>query len=105
MLGRLKAVRAGQFVVNVKFDVSGNNEFRPSDVSVLSWAEAHEPDGTGSAAGGIGGGGGVSTAKVEGGQSSGGAFMDSLDGSKPWRTSVSTAFVRVSGHAFQVCVT
>lgn len=113
VLGRLKAVRAGQFVVNVKFDVSGNNVFRPCDVSVLSWAEAHEPDATGGAAGGIGGGVGgggggcVSMVKVEGGQGGGGgggAFMDSLDGSKPWRTSVNTAFVRVSGHAFQVCV-
>ena len=105
VLGRLKAVRAGQFVVNVKFDVAGHNEFRPCDVSVLSWAEAHEPDGTGSASGGIGGGGvgGGGVAKVEGGQA-GGGFMDSLDGSKPWRTSVNTAFVRVSGHAFQVCI-
>lgn len=106
VLVRLKAVRAGQFVVFVQFDVPGN-EFRPRDVSVLSWGEAEESfadnarstPGNGNATWGV---------KTEGGQgvggTGGGSFVDAMHGSKPLRTSQHTAFTRVSVHAFQVRV-
>lgn len=103
VLYRLKAVRAGQFVAYIQFDVAGN-EFRPCDVSVLSWSEAGE--GSASATdtnggveaedGGSAGVGGDSAATASRG------FMDALDGTTPWRTSQHTAFIRVSGHAYQV---
>lgn len=94
VLSRLKAVRQGHFVVYVKFDVPGN-EFRPCDVCVLSWGEAGEVDN--------GNGGSLVKTDCEGeGPRSVGSFMDSMDGSKPWRTTQHTAFGRVSSHAFQV---
>lgn len=88
VLARLKAVRAGQFVVNVKFDVAGKKECRPCDVAVLSWSEVAESESSSAAA-----------VKTEAHKAN---FMDVMDGSKPWRTSQHTAFLRVSGHAFQV---
>ncbi|CAM9393622.1 unnamed protein product [Ectocarpus sp. 6 AP-2014] len=94
VLARVKAVRAGHFVVHIKFDVAGSNECRPCDVSVLSWNEAQEGESASA-------GGADARVKVEGGGQSGGGFMDTVHGSKPWRTSQHTAFVRVSGHAFQ----
>lgn len=102
VLSRLKAVRAGHFVVYVKFAATGKDECRPCDVSVLSWNEAQEGENTGAAGGG--GDGSEVLVKVEGRQAGAeaGSFMDVMEGSKPWRTSQHMAFVRVSGHAFQV---
>ncbi|CAN0405697.1 unnamed protein product [Ectocarpus fasciculatus] len=97
VLASVKAVRAGHFVVHIKFDVAGSNECRPCDVSVLSWNEAQEGESAAAAAAG----GADARVKVESGGQSGGGFMDTVHGSKPWRTSQHTAFVRVSGHAFQ----
>ncbi|CAN0533410.1 unnamed protein product [Ectocarpus sp. 12 AP-2014] len=94
VLARVKAVRAGHFVVHMMFDVAGSNECRPCDVSVLSWNEAQEGESAFA-------GGADARVKVEGGGQSGGGFMDTVHGSKPWRTSQHTAFIRVSGHAFQ----
>ncbi|CAN0306600.1 unnamed protein product, partial [Hapterophycus canaliculatus] len=103
VLSRLKAVRAGQFVVNIKFDAAGKNECCPCDVSVLSWNEAQEGENASVAGAGGAGGGSEVLVKVEGGQAGAeaGSFMQVMEGSKPWRTSQHTAFVRVSGHAFQ----
>lgn len=95
VLCRLKAVRAGQFVVHIKFDVAGNDASRPCDVSVLSWNEAQDNAAADGAAG-------AAAVKAEAKQGGGSDFMDAVNGSKPWRTSQHTAFVRVSGHAFQV---
>lgn len=98
VLSRLKAERAGQFVVHIKFDVAGKNVCRPCDVAVLSWNEAQE----GSAASSRGAAANA-VVKAEGEQRNAGSdFVDAVDGSKPWRTSQHTTFVRVSGHAFQV---
>ena len=105
VLSRLKAERAGQFVVHIKFDVAGKNTCRPCDVSVLSWNEAQEGragPGGGSVAAGGGAAASAGGVKADGEQHGGGDFMDAVGGSKPWRTSQHTAFVRVSGHAFQV---
>ena len=104
VLCRIRAVRAGQFVVHIKFDVAGQNACRPCDVSVLSWNEAQENAAAspgGSAASGAGGANmAVKTEALSGGASV--DFMDAVNGAKPWPTSQHTAFVRVSGHAFQV---
>lgn len=102
VLYRLKAVRAGQFVAYIQFDVAGN-EFRPCDVSVLSWGEAGEGSASATDAnGGVeaedGGSAGVGDSAATGQR----GFMDALDGTTPWRTSQHTAFIRVSGHAYQV---
>lgn len=91
VLARLKAVRAGHFVVYVQFDVGGN-VYRPCDVSVLSWGEAGENDLSGR---GCGVGSDGNKGRTRG-------FMEALNGTKPWRTSQHTAFIRVSGHAYQV---
>ncbi|CAM9539501.1 unnamed protein product [Scytosiphon promiscuus] len=103
VLSRLKAVRAGQqFVVHIKFDVSGKDECRPCDVSVLSWNESQEGQNASVAGAAVGGGSDV-LVKVEGRQAGAdaGSFLGVMEGSKPWRTSQHTAFVRVSAHAFQ----
>lgn len=97
VVSRLRAERAGQFVVHIKFDVAGENACRPCDVSVLSWNEAQESGVGGNA--GVAAGGAV---KTDGEQNGAGDFMAAVGGSTPWRTSQHTAFVRVSGHAFQV---
>lgn len=97
VLSRLKATRAGQFVVNIQFDVAGN-EFRPCDVSVLSWAEAEEADSSKSDVNsGI-----QSRGDQWMGGSRNGSFLQTMEGSKPWRTSSHAAFARVSSHAFKV---
>lgn len=103
VLSLLKAERAGHFVVHVKFDIAGKNTCRPCDISVLSWKEAQES--AAAASGNAAGGGGAAAnaaVKAEGDQGGSSDFMGAVDGSKPWRTSQHTAFVRVSGHAFQV---
>lgn len=105
VLSRLRAERAGQFVVHIKFDVAGKNACRPCDVSVLSWNEAQDGGAASSSGSNAASGGGAAAnaaVKAEGGQHGGSDFMDAVGGSKPWRTSQHTAFVRVSGHAFQV---
>lgn len=100
VLSRLKATRAGQFVVNIQFDVAGT-EFRPCDVSVLSWAEAEEADSSKND--------GNSGIQARGDQwmggARGGSFLQTIEGSKPWRTSSHAAFARVSAHAFKVSTT
>ena len=91
VLSRLKAVRTGQFVVNVKFDVAGN-ECRPCDVSVLSWAEADEANISNSDGSGI-------QAESDPWSEN---FLQTIEGTKPWRTSNYAVFSRVSSHAFKV---
>lgn len=101
VLARLKAVRAGRFVVHIKFDVAGKNECRPCDVSVLSWNEAQENVG-GAGGGGAAGGADVCVKAEATQERATGSFVSAVDGSKPWQKSQHTAFVRVSGHAFKV---
>lgn len=97
VLSRLEAIRAGQFVMNVQFDVVGD-ELRPWDLSVISCAEAKEADSSKSY--------GDSGIQASGDQwiggARGGGSLKTMEGSKPWRTSNHAAFARVSSHAFKV---
>lgn len=81
VLARLKALRAGHFVVYIAFDIT-SNEQRPRDVSVLAWAEAGEND-------------------VSGANSPRG-FKQVMDGTAPLRQSQHNTYIRVSSHAYQV---
>lgn len=100
VLARLKAVRAGQFVAYIQFDVAGN-EFRPCDVSVLSWGEAGEGSSAAASSAVVKSEGGGGQGSASDGSSSPREFMNALDGTKPWRTSQHTALIHVSGHAYQ----
>lgn len=81
VIARLKAVRPGEFVAFMDFDVAGNR--RPCNVNIVSWSESSDTD--------VGATDGDSA-----------TFVGSVEGLKAAPTSKHTVFQRVSAVAYQV---